>query len=192
MAVTQEIGIPIDLSTGRYMNTVFKDDSLQLIEVAKDDNGNSVFTETGTWESEPIRIKDKVTSIKRVSKNVFIKGNGSFKIYTCSSPDQYEWSVWEEIDYTDGSIKSPVSNYAKIKIEIFANRVNSTFTIDDFDTQDKYNNGYINSSDGKLELKKYYILNGIQNTAWADIGKVFSTTIHKTNYKRVDKIEVDL
>ncbi|SEL81171.1 hypothetical protein SAMN04488688_10626 [Paenibacillus sp. cl141a] len=187
---TQEIGIPIDLTVGVFDKLIYKNNALQLIDMATDDNLNPVFVDSGTWISEPIWIKDKITSFKRVSKTINVKGNGSYKIFTSSSPDQTSWSPWEEINYVDGSITSPPDHYAKIKIEVFAQKANAIFTVDEFNIPDKYSNPFINSSDGILELKTQYPLVGTQDMNWNDPGKLFITRINKSNFKAINKIEV--
>ncbi|QWU14464.1 hypothetical protein SAMN04487895_101774 [Paenibacillus sophorae] len=186
---TQEIGIPIDLSKGIFNNTVFLNGKLQLIELAKDDNDVPIYPPEGYWISESIRVADKVTSFKYIAKS--ITGSGSYKIYTQSSPNGFTWSEWQEINYTNGSILTPVGYYAKIKIFIYAGNTNVTFTIDDFAVVDKYINPYINSSYGVLELKKSYTSPLVIDGSWADDGVLMkSSVIQKTNYKKIDKIEI--
>ncbi|MGZ7444955.1 hypothetical protein [Paenibacillus sp. TH7-28] len=185
MAVTQEIGIPIDLTKGTFVNTEIKDGKLQLREVGIDDNGNSIFVDTGHWESEIINIKDKFTAFKRVARDVISKGSGSYKIYTQSSTDRITWTDYVEINYSDGSILSPVGLFARIKIEITANRINSTRTVDDFNEQGKYNNDYLNISNGYLEFKKNYVLDGVKDEAWTNEGKVFVSYVEKSKFKKV-------
>ncbi|MDH6671984.1 hypothetical protein ACXFAU_10815 [Paenibacillus glucanolyticus] len=187
---TQEIGITLDFSKGSFDNITYVNNTLQLIEETKDDAGNGVYRNSGSWVSEALFIKDKVTSFKRISRNVAIKGNGSYKIFTSSSPDQLNWTPWAEINYMDGSISTRVDQYAKVKIELFAHKTNTSFSIDDFTIPDKYSNPFINSSDGVLELKTLYPHVGSQDMNWNDIGKLFVTKISKSNYKAINKIEV--
>ncbi|OIB04572.1 hypothetical protein AK95_13230 [Paenibacillus sp. LC231] len=187
---TQEIGITLDFPKGSFDNLIFTNNTLQLIEETKDDAGNGVYRDSGSWVSEVIFIKDKVTSFKRISRNVAIKGSGSYKIYTSSSPDQLNWTPWTEINYTDGSISTPADQYAKVKIEVFAHKTNATFTVDDFNIPDKYSNPFLNSSDGVLELKNLYRLVGEKEINWNDTGKLFITKINKSYFKAINKIEV--
>ncbi|MEC0306889.1 hypothetical protein P4H67_08980 [Paenibacillus lautus] len=187
---TQEIGITLDFSKGTFDNVIFATNTLQLIEETKDDAGNGVYRDAGNWISEVIFIKDKVTSFKRIARNVNIKGSGSYKIFTSSSHDQLNWTPWTEINYTDGSISSPADNYAKVKIEVFAHKSPTLFTVDDFIIPDKYTNPYLNSSNGVLEMKTLYPLNGEKDVNWNDTGKLFITRVNKTNFKTINRIEV--
>ncbi|GAB6930074.1 hypothetical protein JCM10914A_40570 [Paenibacillus sp. JCM 10914] len=187
---TQEIAIPLDFSRGSFDNVVYENNQLRLIQDTQDDAGHGVYRNTGSWISEVIVIKDKVTSFRRIARNVATKGSGSYKIYTASSPDRVTWSPWTEIDYANGGIFTPVDQYAKVKIELFASKVSSHFTVDDFTTPDKYTNPYVNSANGVLELNQQYFLIGTEDMNWNDEGKLFSTKVNKSKFKAIDRIEV--
>lgn len=188
MAVTQEIGIPIDLTRGTFVNTEIKNGKLQLREVSIDDDGNSIFVDAGYWESEMIDIKDKFTAFIKVTKDIIIKGKGTYKIFTQSSTDSIAWTDYVEINYADGSILSPVGLFARIKIEITAKRINSTRTVDDFNEKGKYTNDYLNTSNGYLEFKKNYVLGGVKDEIWTNEGKVFSSLVKRTKFKKINSL----
>lgn len=189
MAVTQEIGIPIDLSKGNFIDTEIRDGKLQLKLLATDDSGNGIYPDTGYWESEVIAIKDKIKAFKRISKNIEVKGTGTYKIYTRSSPNQSFWTPYVEIN-SDSTINSPPDSFAQVKIELFATRTDATRTIDDFNKNGKYDNKYVNSSGGFLELKKDYGLTGVRNESWVGEGVLFSTLIEKSKFKKINKLGI--
>ncbi|QSF43562.1 hypothetical protein [Paenibacillus tianjinensis] len=182
---TQEIGIPLDLSKGTYNNTIFSNGKLQLIELTKSDDGTSIYSPEGYWISETIRIADKIAQFKYVAKS--ITGTGLYKIYTQSSNDGFSWSEWNET-LTDGSINTQVGYYARVKIFLFATSTVVPFTVDSFDTPGKYNNQFVNSTSGVLELKKSYATPYAIDATWAGSGKIMSALVPKTTYKKVDKL----
>lgn len=189
MAVTQEIGIPIDLTMGTFFDTEIKNGKLQLRELGTDDNGNSIYVDTGYWESEIIYIKDKVAAFKRVARDIIVKGNGVYKIFTSSSTDRNTWTDYVEINYSDGSILSPTGSYARIKIVITARAAEAVRTLDDFDVAGKFDNEFVNSSDGFLELKKEYELTGNKDNSWTGEGFLFVTQVEKSKFKKINALE---
>lgn len=186
--VTQEIGIPIDLTKGSFSNTTVINNTLQLKEIRKDDNGVSIYPKQGSWESEAINIKDKIAAFKNIVRTSTVKGSGSYKLYTSTSADGYNWSEYSEVTQ-DGSIKSEVNNYAKIKVELLAANSMVSLTVDDFTDADKYKNEYIESSNGSLKLKKQYPLQAQQNSDWTN-GKLFTARVPNSKFKRIDSIRL--
>ncbi|WP_342423192.1 hypothetical protein [Paenibacillus sp. FSL E2-0178] len=185
---TQEIGIPLDLSLGTHNNTEFLNGKLQLVEIAKADSGISIFPPEGYWISEVIRIADKVTHFKYIAKT--LTGTGNYTIYTQSSQDSFTWTDWEQVSITTGAITTPVGYYARVKIVISPIRSNETFTIDGFDVNGKYNNSYINSTSGVLELKTVYANKYDLDTTWTSEGKMMSGNIPKSSFKKIDKLSL--
>ncbi|KZE65183.1 hypothetical protein AV545_04465 [Paenibacillus jamilae] len=184
-----EIGIPIDLSKGKYENTIFnKDGKLQLVELQKSDTGKIVYASSGSWQSEMIYIADKIKSFEKVAKNTVVNGTTStFKIYTQSSVDGIEWSPYVEVG-TDGSVQSPTNTYARIKIELFSSPTeNLNFTVDEFN-DDRYTNDYLNTSDDYLEMKRGYTLDYATDPTWTEDGQLHRVTIDKSIWKKVDSL----
>lgn len=183
-----EIGIPIDLSKGKYENTIYKDGKLQLVELQKSDTGKIVYASSGSWQSEMIYIADKIRAFEKVVKNTIVNGTTStFKISTQSSADGTEWSPYVEAG-TDGSIQSPTNTYARIKIELFSSPTeNLNFTVDEFN-DDRYINDYLNTSNDYLEMKRNYTLNYVTDPTWTEDGKLYRTTIDKSTWKKVDSL----
>ncbi|KAF6620415.1 hypothetical protein HFE03_07110 [Paenibacillus sp. EKM102P] len=183
-----EIGIPIDLSKGKYENTVYKDGKLQLVELQKSNTGKIVYASSGSWQSDMIYIADKIKAFEKIVKNTIINGTTStFKIYTQSSIDGIEWSPYAEVG-TDGSIQSPTNTYARIKIELFSSPTeNLNFTVDEFN-DDRYTNDYLNTSNDYLEMKRNYTLDYVKDSAWTEDGQLYRTTIDKSTWKKVDSL----
>ncbi|WP_311078327.1 hypothetical protein [Paenibacillus polymyxa] len=181
-----EIGIPIDLSKGKYENTIYKDGKLQLIELQKSDTGKTVYASTGSWQSETIYIADKIKAFEKVAKNTVVNGTTStFKIYTQSSVDGIEWSPYVEVG-TDGSVQSPTNTYARIKIELFSSPTeNLNFTVDEFN-DDRYTNDYLNTFNDYLEMKRKYTINYVADPTWSEDGQLYRATIYKSIWKKVD------
>lgn len=185
MAIQEiEIGIPISSSTGEYHNTEFKNGKLQLIEVNQDIIGDAVYEPEGYWISERIRILDKFKAFKNFVKTA--SGNGNYKIFTQSSVDTYTWTEWKEINYEDGSILSPMGAWARVKIEITANKVNSQIVVDRFNDTSKFGNDLINNGNGYLGLKKKYTytMSDTENE------NIYVQHVEKTKFKKVDKIRI--
>ncbi|MET3209882.1 UNVERIFIED_CONTAM: hypothetical protein ABIC26_002830 [Paenibacillus sp. PvR008] len=187
MSIT-EIGFPIDLSKGKYDNTIYKDGKLQLVELQKSDAGKIVYASSGSWQSEMIQIADKIKSFEKVVKNTIVNGTTStFKIYTQSSIDGIEWSPYMEVGI-DGSIQSPTNTYARIKIELFSSPTeNLNFTVDEFN-DGRYNNEYLNTSNDYLEMKRNYTLDYVVDSSWSEDGRLYRKTIDKTIWKKIDSL----
>ncbi|MEK4427851.1 hypothetical protein MHB54_01180 [Paenibacillus sp. FSL M7-0802] len=187
MAIT-EIGIPIDLTKGKYENTIYKDGKLQLVELQKSDTGKIVYASNGSWQSEIIYIADKIKAFEKVVKNTIVSGTTStFKISTQSSIDGTEWSPYVEVG-TDGSVQSPTNTYARIKIELFSSPTeNLIFTVDDFN-DNHYDNAFLNTSQDYLEMKRSYILDYVKDSAWTEDGQLHRVTIDKSIWKKIDSL----
>lgn len=185
MSTTYEIGLPVDLSKGMFVNTEYKNGALQLEEVLVSDKGSSIYKESGYWESEVVTLKDKIAAFNRISKNITLVNGATYKIYTSSSEDMITWTNWDQINNADGSILSPKNNYARIRIEIETTLSEETITVDDFTISNKYINKYVNSDHGVLELKKKYKYD--MNVVSAE-NHIFSKTI--SGFKKIDKIKV--
>ncbi|RXZ78218.1 hypothetical protein EBB07_29630 [Paenibacillaceae bacterium] len=184
----QEIGIEIDLSSGTFINTVYKDNMLQLVSDGQDADGNSIYAETGEWESEIILIKDKIKAFKNVVKTAHKSGNAYTVIYTQSSEDSFEWTNYVEVG--EGyEIFSPAQKYARIKVVFYAEKVNANFFVDDFKNSNKFNNEFTNYDDGKLELKKDYTYKMLKTVEY-DEGCVYVKRVQVNDFKKIDKIRV--
>ncbi|MEK4661982.1 hypothetical protein MHH93_08810 [Priestia sp. FSL H7-0729] len=184
----QEIALEIDVSVGDFQDTVVEDQKLKLRELSQDADGNSIYPANGSWESTPIRIQDKIASFKGVAAKVDVVGGASYKIYWTTSEDGFEWGAYEEIIADVTGPKSP-AKYAKVKIEIFAEKKYSNFYIDDFNQKDKYSNPFIESDSGSLGLKKIYQLN-MERVADTPTGRVLRQKVEKSKFKKVDRIRV--
>ncbi|MGG1650401.1 hypothetical protein ABHN03_16485 [Paenibacillus sp. NRS-1775] len=187
MAIS-EMGIPIDLSKGKYENTIYKDGRLQLVELQKSDTGKIVYATTGSWQSDTVYIADKIKAFEKVVKNTVVTGTTStFKISTQSSGDGVEWSPYVEVG-TDGSIQSPTNTYARIKIELFSSPTeNLSFTVDEFDDS-RYDNNYLNTSNDYLEMKRNYTLDYVQDSTWTEDGRLYRKIIDNSIWKKVDSL----
>lgn len=185
MAVTHEVGLPLDLSKGTFADTEYVDGFLQLRVMKISDKGNAIYAESGYWESEVISIKDKIAAFKRINKASELVNGATYKIFTSSSEDGVIWSAWEEIDYIDGTIKSPKNSYAKVRIEIKSTMSDEIVTIDDFMIEGKYNNEFVNSDMGVFELKRVheYEMDEI-------FTNVYCKTVIKTDFNKVNKINL--
>ncbi|WP_339240938.1 hypothetical protein MKX40_09140 [Paenibacillus sp. FSL R5-0517] len=184
----QEIALEIDLSVGVFQDTIYEDQKLKLRELSQDADGNSIYPANGSWESTPIRIQDKIASFKGVAASVDVMGGASYKIYWSTSEDGFEWGAYEEIVTDVIAPKSP-AKYAKLKIEIAAEREYSNFYIDDFKEKGKYSNPFIESDTGSLGLKKTYQLN-MERASDTPTGTVLRQKVENTKFKKVDRIRL--
>lgn len=187
MAVTHEVGLPLDLSKGTFVDTEYVDGFLQLKVMKISDKGNAIYAESGYWESEAIGIKDKITAFKRISKTSELVNGATYKIFTSSSEDRSVWSSWEEIDYIDGTIKSPKNNFAKVRIEIKSTMSDEIVTIDDFTVVGKYSNEFVNSDKGVLELKRNY---EYEMDTLSSSDSIYTKLITRNTFNKINKVRV--
>lgn len=183
-----EIAIPLDLSTGIFTNTIYKNGKLQLVELQTADNGKIAYVTNGTWESESIRIADKIKAFEKVVKNIVTSGtNTSHKIYTKSSTDAIDWTPYTEVT-ADGTIQSPTNTYIQVKIEITSTpSENLSFTVDEFN-DNRYNNQYLNTSNGYLEAKRNYTLNYDIDSSWLEDGHLYRMKLDKSIWQKIDSL----
>ncbi|MGN7411887.1 hypothetical protein [Paenibacillus sp. SAF-068] len=184
----QEIALEIDVSVGVFQDTVVEDQKLKLRVLSQDADGNSIYPANGSWESTPIRIQDKIASFKGVAAKVDVTGGAAYKIYWTTSEDGFEWGAYEEIVADVTAPKSP-AKYAKVKIEIVAEKEYSNFYIDDFNQKDKYSNPFIEGDSGSIGLKKIYQLN-MERGGDTPTGIVLRQKVENTKFKKVDRIRV--
>ncbi|WP_127544353.1 hypothetical protein [Paenibacillus amylolyticus] len=184
----QEILLDIDLSVGVFQDTIYEDQRLKLRELGHDADGNSIYPATGYWESTPIRIQDKIASFKGVAAQVDVTEGAAYKIYWSTSEDGFEWLEYEEVSSNSAVSKSP-AKYAKVKIEIFAEKKYSNFYIDDFKEKGKYNNSFVESDSGSLGLKRIYQLN-MKRASDTPTGIVLRQKVENTKFQKVDGIRV--
>lgn len=184
----QEIALDIDLSVGVFKDTIYQDQRLKLRELGHDADGNSIYPATGSWESTVIRIQDKIASFKGVAAKVDVAGSAAYKIYWSTSEDGFEWLEYEEVSANSAVSKFP-AKYAKVKIEIFAEKKYSNFYIDDFKEKGKYSNPFIESESGSLGLKKIYQLN-MERALDTPTGMVLRQKVENTKFKKLDRIRV--
>ncbi|MFS0855124.1 hypothetical protein [Paenibacillus taichungensis] len=183
---TKEIGLPVSLSQGTYINTEYKNGKLQLKEVTKDSSGNPTYQPQGTWESSVISIGDQVTAFERVVKNLSTAGkNAKYRIYTKSSQNNVNWSDYVEINYNDSSINSPVGLYAQVKIELSTALSPTVFKVDDF-IDGKYDTEYVSSATGSLKLKRNIALtSAIESNA---DGFLYRTRIDRKEFNKINTL----
>jgi hypothetical protein len=187
MAIQEiEIGIPISASDGEFHNTVFKDGKLQLVEITQDIINEPVYAQEGYWISENIRLIDKFKSFKNFVKTAI--GNGNYKIYTQSSIDTYTWTDWKEINYENGNILSPMGAWARVKIEITANKIDSQIIVDKFNDISKFENDYVDNANSRLGLKKKYEFEMSKN--YSNNENIYIKHVENIKFKKIDKIRI--
>lgn len=183
----QEIGIVIDLSKGTFTNTQYKDGALQLMPRMNDGDGKIIYADYGYWESEEILIQDKIASFKNVVRTITATGSASFKIYVKTSNDGFTWGSYILVP-ANGTVSNAPLKYAKIKIEIFSDKVDSNLYFDKFNDANKYANSFVNDTSNYLELKKDYKEPMVVSNA--SVGFIGVKTISKSNLKRIDSISL--
>ncbi|PIH59775.1 hypothetical protein [Paenibacillus sp. LK1] len=184
----QEIALNIDLSVGVFQDTVFQDQKLKLRKLGQDADGNPIYPAFGLWESMPILIQDKIASFKGIAGTIDVSGGATYKQYVSTSEDGFNWSTYEEA-LTDGSIHNAPAKYARIKIEIFAEKKDSNFYIDDYKVPGKYNNEFVESEAGFLSLKRTY-RDKMDMVSSPPGGLIVSKKIKRTKFKKMDAIRV--
>lgn len=184
----EEIGLDIDLSMGVFNNTIYQDQKLRLTEQGRDANGNVIFASSGSWESNAILILDKFASFKGISAKINSASGSVYKIYWSTSDDGFQWTEYEEVQEQDAVPKAQ-AKYAKVKIEIIAEKQESSFYIDSFLETGKYSNPYVESDSGELRLKTKYALK-MGQTAVTSSGVVYQQKVERTKFKKMDQIRV--
>ncbi|WP_427051178.1 hypothetical protein [Paenibacillus sp. TC-CSREp1] len=184
----QEIGLDIDLSIGIFQNMIYENQKLSLTEQGRDLEGNVIYASSGSWESNPIRIQDKFASFKGVSAKINSSAGSEYKIYWSISDDGFQWTEYEEVQEQLVEPKAQ-AKYARVKIEITAEKQQSTFYIDSFMEKGKYSNSYVESDSGALQLKTKYSLN-MDQTAVTSTGVVYRQKVERTKFKKTDQIRV--
>ncbi|MCM3131537.1 hypothetical protein M3629_01995 [Paenibacillus polysaccharolyticus] len=184
----QEIDLDIDLSIGTFNNTIYKDQKLRLEEQGRDADGNAIYVSSGFWESEAILIRDKFASFKGVSAHINNSEGSVYKIYWSTSDDGFQWTEYESVQEQVAAPKAQ-AKYAKVRIEITAEKQESTFYTDSFMEKVKYSNPYIESESGVLRLKTKYALK-MDQTAVTSTGAVYLQKVERTKIKKIDQIRV--
>ncbi|MGQ8871422.1 hypothetical protein [Paenibacillus sp. TSA_86.1] len=184
----QEIDLDIDLSIGTFNNTIYKDQKLRLEEQGRDADGHVIYVSSGFWESEAILIRDKFASFKGVSAHIHSLAGSVYKIYWSISDDGFQWTEYEGVQ-EQAAVPKAQAKYAKVKIEITAEKQQSTFYTDSFMEKGKYSNPYVESDSGVLRLKSEYSLK-MDQTAVTSTGAVYQQKVERTKFKKIDQIRV--
>lgn len=113
------------------------------------------------------------------------------KIYTSTSNDYVNYSDWSLVD-EDGNITSPQGRYVKIKVELIGNQVEVERILNDFNESESNQFQTDNQVifDGSLRLKTEYIEPMNLDLSWGGEGKLFKQTIRKSDFKKIESIEV--
>jgi len=181
---TQDIQINVDLSTGQFFNTVFKNGKLQLKEVGVDSLAQIIYEDSGYWISAPIEHADKFKEYKPFQFSLDQLAGSQYKISVSSSNDNVTWSNFVEVGALH-DMKNTPSRYIKVKIELTSAKKNAQFIIDSF-TTNSYNNDQIIVEEGKLKLNKAQMLNSAVLVETGGYIKRFA--INKAIYKKVSRI----
>lgn len=184
----EEIGLDIDLSMGAFNNTIYQDQKLRLAEQGQDVDGNVIYASSGFWESNTILIRDKFASFKGVSAKINSASGSLYKIYWSTSDDGFQWTEYEEVQ-EQSAVPKAQAKYAKVRIEMTAEKEQSSFFIDSFMEKGKYSNPYVESDSGVLRLKTKYALT-MDQTAVTLAGAVYGQKVEKTKFKKMDQIRV--
>jgi hypothetical protein len=187
--VTHTIGFTVDLSKGTFNNTVFDEEMnvLRLLEVAEDESGNTVYSNSGDWISDVIDLKGSFTEFNNLIKSVAL--SGSYKIFTRTSSDSEVWDDWEEISESNDIVSEP-KRYIQLKVEIYGQLSDSTFVLDDFNGSAEFDNAYVNYDSGVLELKKVYERDMTIDDSWTEDGYLFRKKILIDEFKKINSLKL--
>lgn len=188
---TENIGVPIDLSAGNFMNTEIGANGLQLKYNRQTyDKISNVYADYGVWISDSIDLVDKYTSLENLAITSIVNGLSSYKSYTRTSDDNFTWDNYIEIDST-GKMMSVPRRFIQIKIEFFGGLQDKTEVVDDFvDPLDFESNEYIGFDGSNLQLKRNYKYEQSIDSTWTESGNVFRRTIDKSKFKKIDSIRI--
>lgn len=181
---TQDIQFNIDFSTGQHSNTIFKNGRLQLQEIGVDNLNQIVYVDSGYWVSDIIQFADKFKEYKPFQFTLEQDTGTSYKISVSSSDDLITWSDYIEID-DQNTISNQVSNYIRIKIELFASKNLSEMLVD----HSKYENNFVNISNG-LRIKRDYDYDMALDSNWNEEGSLHRRKITRNDWTRVDRLNV--
>ncbi|WP_434752019.1 hypothetical protein [Paenibacillus amylolyticus] len=184
----QEIDLDIDLSIGTFNNTIYQDQKLRLEEQGRDADGNVIYVSSGFWESDAILIRDKFASFNGVSAHISSSAGSVYKIYWSTSDDGFQWTEYEDVQ-EQVAVPKAQAKYAKVRIEITAEKQESTFYTDSFMEKGTYSNPYVESDSGALRLRAKYSLK-MDQTAVTSSGAFYQQKVERTKFKKIDQIRV--
>lgn len=177
----------IDFASGTLIDTIMNGEELEMKPVALDE-----YKKSATWESSVIDLGTGFTRIVRFDKVVDIPTGTGLKMFTSSSVDGLTFEEYREVN-SDGTIASSSRRYFKVKAE-FASKeeVQPPRTIHDFASVEAAN--FIANDkiilDGSAKLKTTYSQAMIPVDGYVESGSLLKTTIGKTMFKSIEKVEV--
>lgn len=181
---TKDEKIIVDLSQGTFVDTIYKNGALQLVEIGIDSLGQIVYADSGHWISSIITYPDKFKEYKNMEFTPVIQEGAAYKISVSSSDNMAIWSDYVEID-SEKKILNEKSSYVRIKIELFASKAHSEMVVDSF-TTNGYNNDQIIIADGKLKFKKIQTLRSVLDTS--SNPNVLVTSVSKSSFKKINSL----
>lgn len=189
MAIEQ-IGLPIDLTTGNHFGTEYSVGVLKLSPTGNS-GGQPLYPTSGYWVSDTINLLDKITEYGNVVFNRVDTNSSAMSISTATSDDGITFDPFIPLNMT-GKIESVKRLYIQVKVEMFAGFGNVTAMITDFDLVDrsKFTASDYVEFNGSLTLKKNYNEPMVEDTTWAGSGTLLRHTINLDELRKIDTIDM--
>lgn len=186
----REVTKPYDNSRASTFDVSYSANSFKLTVLSSAADGTSFYKDIGYIEIPAMDLGQFYMNIKKAEILGNIPSGTSFKVYTSTSTDAQTYSPYVQTD-PDLTIKSPQGRYIRIKIEFYGARGNYTYTATDFNDADSsiltVDNQVI--LDGNMYLKTNYLNSMTLDSSVTD-GKLFSTSLNKTTFKKIDSLGV--
>lgn len=154
--------------------------------------GTNYYSPSGTVEFQSIDLGKYFTAIKTINSLVTLPSGCSYKVYTSTSNDNFNFSPYVQVN-SNQTIASPQGQYVKIKLEIFGADQNDNQIVN-YVTTNQINsfrtNNDIDFSSG-LNMKNSYSLGLSELSTFENGDKLFSKKIDKSQFKYIKNIEVN-
>jgi hypothetical protein len=176
----------VDLANGVHTNTELVNGKIQLFS---EDGIN--FTPSGSYESPVLDIGTNFKTLQKINQVVTIPAGTGITISTATSTDGITFSGYLPVN-TDNTIASPSDRYIKVKVDLAGGALVTPRIPMDFVAAEA-NNFPVNDKvifDGSLHMKNSFSSNMQTDLSWTDVGTLLKTTIIRSNFKTIEKIQV--
>ncbi|MNC00556.1 hypothetical protein D3C81_737900 [compost metagenome] len=172
-------------------NNISLVDNVLILSVDKTTpTGEYIYNETGSIEFKSIDLEQYYLQITKIDVSMSAAAGNTCKIYTATSMNRVTYEDYKEIN-SDGTINSTQGRYLNIKIEFIGKKDNVSFVKNDFKLEEKVD--FIADDniifDDSAYLKTQYSNEMLKGTVQE--GQIFTTTIEKSQFKKIDSLEVN-
>lgn len=174
-----------DNKTASTFDVTISDNKFELSTIKIADDGTKIFSKEGYIEFPAIDLGQFYMNIKKADYIGTVPTGASIEIYTSTSQDAFNFSPFVKVN-PDYTINSPQGRYIKVRMKFFGKQGIKEYTASDFLAAESMNyTAKVDTIfDGDLSIKKTY------NDAMIRSGKVYSATIKKSKFKKLNSLEL--